>query len=150
MAREQRSDGCRFESRFGGGWLAANQFLAEGMCARQARRDKVELPARFWDRPRWKRVFLTQLRFANSLLLLYPVEAIIKALRTKEGARAYSLAAPWLDPLIAEECRRLRQQETLREQKAAPDLPPQQAEIEVPREGFNTKPSPLKRLRDLD
>lgn len=144
---EQRSEKSCFASRFGGGWLAAGQYLAESMVDRMARKEGETLPLKFWELPRWKRVFLLQLRSANELLKSYSVEAIIRALRTTEGKKVYSLGAPWLDGLIAGEQARLeRQAEALKSQP--PEAPLPSGLPEAPRPAF-VRPSILNRLRDL-
>ena len=59
MARNYSED-SRYESRYGGGWVAPHQILAEVMCERIAAKEKTSLPAKFWDLPRWKKHFLMQ------------------------------------------------------------------------------------------
>jgi len=77
------------------------------MVARKARKDKVDLPVKFWMQERWKREFLLQVRHAAGLLRLYSVAAIVAALRTPKGKQAFSLKAPFLDPLIRVEQERV-------------------------------------------
>ncbi len=100
MSKEQ-TEKCRYKSRFATDlWISDSQYLAENMVDRIARKEKQELPLRFWEIDRWKRHFMLQLRLANGILKLYSIEAIIKALRSKQGKGIYSLGANWLDPLV--------------------------------------------------
>ena len=136
MGQEQPSEIRPYRSRYGGGFLTAQQFLAEGMCARLARNKKFDLPDRFWNLPTWKRTFLAQLRFANGLVKLYDPKAIVAALKRCPGA--YSLGAKWLDPYFQEEQLRLNR-------KAA--TPPPEPTVVAPatditrREAFAAKPT---------
>ena len=146
---ENRSPESPWQSKWGGGWVSSGQYLAEGMVARIAKKDGIDLPHRFWMLSRWKRVFLLQLRFANSLLKLYEPAAIVKALRTPEGKRVYSLGAKWLDPLVRDQQERLDRQEQIRE-AVEPVSPPPESVVEPPRPTFVEKPHLLSKLRDLD
>jgi hypothetical protein len=149
---EQWSEDSPYSSLYGGGFISASQYLAESMVARRARSSNITLPQKFWNVERWKRVFLMEVRHASRLLTLYSVEAIIKALRTKEGKRVYSFGAKWLDPLIAEE------QRLMDVAKAAQSLQPAVKETEPtvvvgtngPRPAFSPTKSKLNKLRDLD
>lgn len=149
MAKECSED-SPYKSRFGGGFLSKGQWLAENMMARMARRDKTELPHKFWNQPRWKRQFLNQLRLANSLLKLYDVEAIVRALNRREGKNIYSFSAPWLNDLIKNEQEKyVKEIESLKEVAANREsevLP----EEEPVRPCFVQKPSLLDKLRQLD
>ena len=150
----ERSDKCRWPSRFGGGFLADAQYLAENMCDRKARKQGTTLGFKFWDKsnPVWQREFLLQARHATSLLKLYSVEAIVRALRAPKGKTVYSLAAKWLDPLIKEEQIKLdvarSKQESRLSQQPEPDTSPMV--IEAPRPVFAPKESALSKLRRLD
>ncbi len=149
MAAE-RSEGRPYHSRFAGGYLAGGQWLAEGMCDRQARKNKTQLPERFWKSPRWEREFLMQVRHANSLLKTYSVAAIVRALRTPEGKKVYSLSAPWLDPIIRDEQAKLDREAAA---AAPPEAPPEPATEVVdgkPRPTFVRKKSTLSKLREID
>lgn len=143
----RQTERCPFKSRFAPDlWISAGQYLAESMCDRQARRQGVHLPHRFWEADRWKRSFLFQLREANGLLKTYALEAIVAALRTPEGQRVLSFSARWLDPIIREQERRIL--------RRAEEPPPPRPEAvapsgEPPRPAFVHKPSALSRLRGL-
>ena len=85
--------------------VTAAQYLAELMCERQAEKNKKELPKQFWNLPHWSKKFKSQLFAAYGLLKLYDEVAIIKAVKSKEAKRIYSLRAPILDDIIKEQQR---------------------------------------------
>lgn len=155
MAQEQ-SAASPHKSRFGGGWLTPAQFLAEGMVARKARKEGTDLPLKFWEKERWKRDFLLQLRHAHSLLKVYSHEAIVAALRTRKGSTVYSLGAQFiLDPLIRVEQERLDRRAAAADVKAQadpkPTPPPPVAEAPVaeqPRPAF-VRENTLSKLKGL-
>ena len=153
MAKHQ-SEASPFKSRFSGpeeNWLTPAQYLAENMVARQAKKDGTDLPIKFWEHLRWKRIFLCQLRFANSLLKIYDINAIIKALRSKRGKSIYSLGAKSiLDPLIKVEQERLDHKEEIASEPKPVETsrPVETPKVEAPRPAFvqNTTLSKLKNL----
>lgn len=136
--REQMSGTKEYESRFGGGWITASQFLAESMCDRIARKDGIRLTHRFWDVGEWKQNFLVQLRAAASLLKKYPMKAIINALRTPQGKKVFSLNAVWFYPKFLEQANLLQEQEALA----------LAGEPHTPTEQTNTAPVPNLRQRE--
>lgn len=92
----KRTEKRSFESRFGGGWISAAQYLAETMCARNAKFNRTELPPKFWNDKPWKNYYLYQIKLANSLLKNYSHQIIFQALRTFNGIKAISLKSPYL------------------------------------------------------
>lgn len=147
----ERSEASPYKSRFGGGWMTPVMYLAEGMCDRQARAKNKGLVDHFWTKPPWNREFKMQARNAAALLKLYSPEAIMRALRTPKGKKAYSLAAPWLDPLIKEEQEILdRNQQKLEAAIASATEAPAPKVTEKPRPAFVPKQSKLNKLRNLD
>ena len=102
----QQTEKSPYKSFYGGGWVSAQQLLAEIICSRQARSRGKDLPDKFWSLPEWERVYLIQIRFALGLLKLYNAETILKVLRGPDGKNAYTLNAKWLDgPFKAEQAR---------------------------------------------
>lgn len=121
------------------------------MVARIAEYEGVRLPQKFWNTSRWKRTYLLQVTHANNLLKLYSIDAIIAALRTKEGKKVRSFGAKWLDPIVQDEQERIDRQKALapeaheiQMQKPLPDI------VEPPRPLFVPKKSLLSKLRDLN
>lgn len=148
---KQRSDKYPFRSRFDeDNWQSPQQYLAEAMCDRQARKRGDGLGLRFWQHDPWKREFAMQAQHAASLLKIYDYQAVIRALRGPRGKTIYSLGAPFLDPLVKEEQARLDKERLSQERQAPPPPPPVAAE--PPRPAFNSgnKRSILDKLRDLD
>ncbi len=146
---DTQSETCPYQSRYGGGWQAPSQFLAESMVARQARMKKTSLPLKFWRLERWNREYQAQARHASSLLRLYDCEAIMRALRTPEGKKIYSLGAKFLDPLVRVEQERLDRLKAAR-QAAPPEPEPEPpAKDASPRPAFVETKSTLSKLRDL-
>ncbi len=97
VRNEAPTEKNRWLSRYGGGYVADGQWLAEVMSARRAAREKRTLPLRFWETSDGEReFFLAQVRYAAKLLARFPVEAVLAALEAPEGKAAFSLAAPWL------------------------------------------------------
>lgn len=148
-----KTDKFPFKSRFSIDdlWITPQAYLSENMCARQAAKSGDVLPNKFWVTDKHKRNFLTQLRFATSLLKLYSIEAIIAALKTFQGKRIYSLNANWLDPLIRNE-----QEKVERAKKKFDEAMKQEAEVIAEPESEEIRPSfpankqsTLSKLKDL-
>ncbi len=124
--------------------ITVAQHLAELMCERMASREKIDLPFKFFNLPKWKKTFLYQVTVANGLLKIYSEEAIKNVIRMH--ANMYSLSAPMLDSLIQAEQEKLnrRAQVTIPQEVDAPtDI------SSKPRESFVSKKSIINKLRDL-
>ena len=67
---------------------------------RKAKAAKVVLPDKFWNLEEYKRDFKGQLFKANTLVKLYDMPAIIKAIGTNDGKHMTSLHNPNLIPII--------------------------------------------------
>lgn len=142
---ECRSDKSPYQSAYGGGWVSSGQWIAEFVMARQAAKNKTELPQRFWMAPPWKGPYLGQLMLANRLLKNYSATAIMRALRSKRGALAFSLNAVFLKDLIKKE------QELESVQRAAVvEAPTFSDKLEAPRPTYARKKSVLDLLRTID
>lgn len=146
---DEPDDKHPYKSRFGAGYVTAAQFLAEGIIDRKARKGGVSLPARFWQLDKYKREFALQVRHALGLLKIYPAEAIIAALRTKEGGNAWSLGARWLDAIIRSEAERLKARGATAAAPPPAQPPPQAAEPQAPRPAFVPKKSLADKLKGL-
>ncbi len=109
------------------------------------------MPLKFWSLDKWKRDFLQQLRFANSLLKIYSASAISAALRSPAGKNVYSLGAKWLDPAIKREQERIDKEQARLTTAPVIELPPEPIKAEPPREGFIGADNTLiTKLRKLD
>jgi hypothetical protein len=78
---KQRSDTSRYQSNFGGGYVAPAQYLIECLCFLIARADGEKLTNRFWTQDKWQKHFRWQVKPANELLAEFDCEAILDALR---------------------------------------------------------------------
>lgn len=67
------------------------QYLAEFICERIAKKDKTSLFSKFWNDPKWKKVFVAQIIHANKLLKDFTCLEIINALNSYRGKRIFSL-----------------------------------------------------------
>lgn len=86
----------------------ANQ-IAQLICPRLLKQKGfTSLPEKFWADKRFAREYKLELIKSRSLLKMYSPQAIINALKSKEGLRIWSLTAPWLDGIIAAEEKRLQ------------------------------------------
>lgn len=156
MANPNRSDKRRYKSSFGAEWITGQQLLAEMVVARKAKSKGIDLPLFFWNTTQWKREFLLQLRYANSLTKIYDIVAVLKALKSKAGSSIWSLNAPWLDPLCQEEQAKLDRQAATTDDSTNSgtndnDEPVTSVDTTTaPRPEFITKPSALSKLRKLD
>jgi hypothetical protein len=94
MAKKKSGNPATFESEHGATRkLNAMQKIAEIMCERIAAKEGRGLDTRFWLEPEWAKRFNYQMSTARSLLKLYDVEAILRALRA--NPRVFSLGAPF-------------------------------------------------------
>lgn len=127
----------------------ANQ-IAQLICPRLLKQKGfASLPEKFWADKRFAREYKLQLIKSRSLLKMYSPQAIINALKSKEGLRIWSLTAPWLDGIIAAEEKRLQ---ILAEKinMGTPHTPSSNAEKlpddDGPRPAFNPKKSVFDKL----
>jgi hypothetical protein len=152
---EVRSEQRPFKSRFGAGWITPIQYLAENMCDRIARRDRVQLTDHFWlGSKAWDKEFCLQTVHASVLLRKFQVEAILAALRTTRGKNLYSLGLKSvLIPLIEREQLRLDTEKKAAavkvEAEPAAPAPVEPAQVEQPRPALPAQNSLLGKLRDL-
>lgn len=76
------------------------QYITELICENKAKKEKRDLHYRFWTNKEWSRYYRDQIATANKLIAKYSEQAIIRALKTKEAEKIYSLRAPHLIPII--------------------------------------------------
>ena len=94
--------------------VSSAQYLAEYVNARKAKKEKCELPSKYWNLPEWKTEYIRQVGQANALLKSFSIEAIISALNSKEFGWTYSLMTRGLiDVIQREEAKLLREKETI-------------------------------------
>jgi hypothetical protein len=93
-----------YPSRFGGPdcWVSVAQYVTEYVCELKAKREKKDLPTRFWDLPDWKKYFRFQIVLANRLLKEFSPDDLVRALKDGRAKYVYSLNHPVVRKLAAE------------------------------------------------
>jgi hypothetical protein len=79
------------------------QYIAEIMCTREAAKQNITLPHKFWNQQPWKKKYANQIIAANGLLKVYDAEAIVRGINHPRISWAYSLRVRGLTDIIAEE-----------------------------------------------
>jgi len=106
MGYDEQSGQFKYKSQFTGEYILAHQYITEIVVDRKARRDKIELPYKYWlSIEKWKKEFKTQVQQAGKLLKKYDPKAIINALNNNKWC--YSLMSPVLLKSIAIEQNKL-------------------------------------------
>jgi hypothetical protein len=101
----KQTEKSKYPSRYSpGGYVTAAQYILELVCEKQASRQRIELPIKFWNLPEWRNTFVKQLRMVHKLLKKYSEKAIIRAINKNN---IYSLFASWLEAKIQQEQRLL-------------------------------------------
>ena len=90
--------------------VSAAQYITELICENKARKDKKDLHFRFWTNRTWAAYYRNQIATANKLVQKYDEQAIVRALRSKEAEKIYSLRAPHLIPMIEHHAELLQQE----------------------------------------
>lgn len=102
---KNRSEASGWPSKYSPGeWVSDHQYIIELVCEARARKDKKDLPLRFWNIPEWKKLFVAQTRATTRLLKKYSSKAILNAIRHRG---IYSLAPKWVENVISQEQRKL-------------------------------------------
>lgn len=83
--------------------VSAAQFITELVCENKARIDKKDLHFRFWNNTEWSKFYRDQIASANKLLKTYDPIDVIRALKTPQGQKIYSLRAKHFVPMIVEQ-----------------------------------------------
>ena len=121
------------------------QFITEIICERKAQSDKQDLHYRFWVHDKWAAFYKNQIASAHKLLKKNSPNAIIRALNTDTGKRIYSLRAPHLVAIIAEQEELLSKENTTftKDITRSSDVKFTTSENKVPK-------NILSKLKDLD
>lgn len=67
------------------------QYLTDFIMERIARQDDEILPYKYWNLPKWNKIFLRQLGEASKLLATLDCKAVIEFLNSRNGKKIYSL-----------------------------------------------------------
>ena len=90
---KNKSEKCPHLSEYGGGYIRHDQWITEKLCANIAKTENIELPDKFWNLPKWSKIFRRQVALAAGLLLSFRAEAVFDSLRNKRLYRVYSFLA---------------------------------------------------------
>ena len=98
----------KYPSKYSNGnSVSAAQYITEIICEKKAKIEKKDLHYRFWTSKEWQLFYRNQIATANKLVKKYSDTAIVRALNNPKTAKIYSLRAPSLDVIIAEEQKKL-------------------------------------------
>ena len=89
----QKTENTPYLSDYGGGYVRPAQWITEKLCALIAKKEGIELPDKFWNFPKWQKLFRRQVQMASSLLLIYDAPAVSAALRDKKLYNVRSFGA---------------------------------------------------------
>lgn len=142
MAKRRTEKSC-YESKYGGGWITAAQWLAEKACEREEGRET--LGTEFWKLKPWDAVYRREATHANTLLRRFAVQAITNAWESPGGRRVRTLGAPFFVAMVEKEDRRLK---TQTDSLNKIQLPPATNTLETPRPVKRSGKSILEKLRD--
>jgi len=144
---EKKTEKTPFQSAYGAGYIRADQWVTEKLCALMSKKSGSELPDKFWNLAKWKSIFRRQVQLASSLLILYDAEAISMALRDKRSYNIRSFAAFNSVPFFAkilDECQaEVDNRNSAEEIKLTP-----KSTTELPR--LHKKENKLSRLKNID
>ena len=90
---KNKSEKCPHLSEYGGGYIRRDQWITEKLCANIAKSENIELPDKFWNLPKWSKIFRRQVALAAGLLLSFRAEAVFATLQDKRLYKMYSFLA---------------------------------------------------------
>lgn len=91
---KRRTELSKYRSPSTGDYCTPAQYIAEIICQKQAKQEKVgTLPYKFWNLPKWKKIYIRQVSLANKLINEYGEEAVIKFVKSSAGKNTISLGA---------------------------------------------------------
>jgi hypothetical protein len=94
----------KYISKYSNGkYVTAAQYITELICENKAKQEKKDLYFKFWTSKEWSLYYRNQIATANKLVKQYNPQAIIRALKTTQATKIYSLRAPHLIPIIEQE-----------------------------------------------
>lgn len=94
----------KYISKYSNGkYVTEAQYITELICENKAKQEKKDLHFRFWLSKEWSIYYRNQIATANKLVKKYSPQAIIRALKTTQASKIYSLRAPHLISIIEQE-----------------------------------------------
>ena len=98
---KERTEKSRYKSPSTGEYCTCAQYLAEIVCTRMAEKENSGTQAhKFWNLPKWRKVYQYQVVLANRLIKKYSEAAVVKSVNSPECKRMYSLRFPPLEGII--------------------------------------------------
>lgn len=144
--KKQQTDVKKYKSPSTGDFCTPAQYIAEIICQRCATHEKAgTLPYKFWNLPKWKKIYIRQVSLANKLIKEYGEEPVIKFVKSSSGKKTISLGA-----------RNVKKE--IEKIKFTLDNSPKRVTIEViqpevaefkPRKSFGTK-TLINRLKEIE
>jgi hypothetical protein len=99
--RKEQSDVNKYKSPSTGDFCTSAQYVAEIICQRCATHEKAgTLPYKFWNLPKWKKIYIRQVSLASKLIKEYGEEPVIKFTKSSSGSKTISLGARNVKPEI--------------------------------------------------
>ena len=142
---EKPTDKSRYKSPSTGEYCTCAQYIAEIVCSRVAEKENVGSQAhKFWNTPKWRKMYQYQVVLANRLLKKYPDAAVVKAVHSPECRRMYSLRFPPLETIIQKYQKIIKQQDQNSATIIGRDSEPSS------RSRSYGKKTALQKLRELD
>ena len=109
---ENPTDKSRYKSPSTGDYCTCAQYIAEIVCSRVAEKENIGTQShKFWNTPKWRKMYQYQVVLANRLINKYLEAAIVKAIHSPECRRMYSLRFPPLETIIQKYQKIIKQQE---------------------------------------
>lgn len=122
------------------------QWLTERLFERRAAVNKVNLPIKFWNLPKWKKEFQGQVQAASKLLQDFTLEEIVRAVNDFRGKKSLSFRVGWFRKLVVS----LRRDPPIVpevEIVVEADVPPAPTKLRTP---FIQNKSRLSQLKEYD
>ena len=142
---EKPTDKSRYKSPSTGDYCTCAQYVAEIVCNRVAEKENVGTQAhKFWNTPKWRKLYQYQVVLANRLIKKYPEAAVVKAVNSPECRRMYSLRFPPLESIV------LKYQKIIEQQSQnSTTIEVKEGSVSRQARSYGSK-SKLQRLRELD
>lgn len=98
---ENPTDKSRYKSPSTGDYCTCAQYIAEIVCSRVAEKENIGTQShKFWNTPKWRKMYQYQVVLANRLIKKYPEAAVVKAVNSPECRRMYSLRFPPFESIV--------------------------------------------------
>lgn len=140
---KERTDLSKYRSPSTGEPCTAAQYIAEIICQRIANKEKVgTLTYKFWNQPKWKKIYIRQVSLANKLIKDYG-DDFVRFIKGKSGN--------WILSLGARDVRKKFEQfrSTLKEAKPTKVEEPIEKAVFKSRRSFGSK-TIFQKIKEID